>query len=40
MRDSNVIRVLQSQTRLKVGRIAYDAVARGAEAIRARITAT
>jgi uncharacterized protein YgbK (DUF1537 family) len=39
MRDSNLIRVLQAQTSLKVGHIAYDVVARGADAIRDRITA-
>lgn len=39
MRDSNLVRVLQAQTASKVGLIAYDVVARGAEAIRARIDA-
>ena len=39
MRDSNLIRVLQAQTRLRVGHIAYDVVARGPDAIRARIAA-
>ena len=39
MRDSNLIRVLQAQTELKVGHIAYDIVARGEEAIRGRIAA-
>ena len=37
MRDSNLIRVLQAQTKLKVGHIAYDVIARGAAAIRSRI---
>jgi len=39
MRDSNLIRVLQAQTTLRVGHLAYDVVARGEEAIRARIAA-
>ena len=39
MRDSNLIRVLQAQTGLAVGHIAYDIVARGEEAIRGRIAA-
>jgi uncharacterized protein YgbK (DUF1537 family) len=33
MRDSNLVRVLQRQTRLPVGLIAYDVVERGAEAV-------
>ncbi|MGZ5230182.1 MAG: 3-oxo-tetronate kinase [Burkholderiales bacterium] len=37
MRDSNLIRVLQAQTKLKIGHIDYEVVARGAEAILARI---
>ena len=37
MRDSNLIRVLQAQTKLAVGHIAYDVVARGEHAIRGRI---
>lgn len=37
MRDSNLVRVLQAQTRSKVGLIAYDVVARGSHAIRRRI---
>jgi 3-dehydrotetronate 4-kinase len=37
MRDSNLVRVLQAQTSLKVGLIPYDLVARGPQAIRARI---
>jgi uncharacterized protein YgbK (DUF1537 family) len=39
MRDSNLIRVLQAQATFKVGHIAYDVVACGAEAIRDRIAA-
>ena len=39
MRDSSLIRVLQAQTKAKVGHIAYDVVARGEGAIRARIAA-
>jgi uncharacterized protein YgbK (DUF1537 family) len=39
MRDSNLMRLLQAQTKLKVGHIGYEVVARGAEAVRARITA-
>jgi uncharacterized protein YgbK (DUF1537 family) len=39
MRDSNLIRVLQPQTKLKVGRIPYNVVARGEQAIRVRIAA-
>jgi 3-dehydrotetronate 4-kinase len=37
MRDSNLVRVLQAQTKLAVGHIAYDVVARGEQAIRARM---
>ncbi|MGZ5261793.1 MAG: 3-oxo-tetronate kinase, partial [Burkholderiales bacterium] len=37
MRDSNLIRVLQAQAKLKIGHIDYEVVARGAEAILARI---
>ncbi len=37
MTDPNLVRVLQAQTRLKVGLIGYEDVARGPEAIRARI---
>jgi 3-dehydrotetronate 4-kinase len=33
MRDSNLVRVLQQQTRLPVGLVAFDVVAQGAEAI-------
>jgi uncharacterized protein YgbK (DUF1537 family) len=37
MTDSNLVRVLQAQTRCKVGLIRYDTVAGGAPAIRERI---
>lgn len=37
MRDSNLVRVLQAQTKSKVGLIAYEVVARGEHAIRRRI---
>ena len=37
MRDANLVRVLQAQSRRRVGLIDYRVVARGAEAIRARI---
>ncbi|OUL73700.1 3-oxo-tetronate kinase [Paraburkholderia hospita] len=37
MNDSNLVRVLQRQTKSKVGLIRYDTIAQGAEAIRARI---
>ena len=37
MQDANLMRVLQAQTQRKVGLIDYSVVARGAEAIRARI---
>jgi 3-dehydrotetronate 4-kinase len=39
MRDANLVRVLQQQTARKVGLVAYDVVARGAEAVRARFAA-
>jgi len=39
MRDANLIRVLQAQTKVKVGHIAYDVVAQGADGIRARMAA-
>jgi len=39
MRDANLVRVLQAQTRLKVGHVAYDVVARGPDAIRSRFDA-
>ena len=39
MTDANLIRVLQAQTRAKVGHVAYDAVAAGPEQIRARFAA-
>ncbi|WP_321799900.1 3-oxo-tetronate kinase [Caballeronia sp. J97] len=37
MSDPNLVRVLQRQTRSKVGLIRYDTIAKGADAIRARI---
>ena len=36
MTDANLVRVMQAQTRRKVGLVAQDVVARGADAIRAR----
>ncbi len=36
MRDANLVRVLQAQTRRRVGLVAYDVVARGTAAIRER----
>jgi len=39
MNDANLVRVLQPQTRRKVGLIRYDTVARGADAVRQRIAA-
>ncbi len=39
MNDSNLVRVLQAQTQRRVGLIDYRTVARGADAIRARIEA-
>jgi uncharacterized protein YgbK (DUF1537 family) len=39
MTDANLVRVLQAQCRRRVGLIDYQVVARGAEAIRARIEA-
>lgn len=36
MRDANLVRVLQAQTRRRVGLVAHDVVARGPDAIRAR----
>jgi len=36
MTDANLVRVLQAQTRRRVGLVAHDVVARGAQAIRAR----
>lgn len=39
MTDANLVRVLQAQTRRKVGLVAHDVVARGPEAIRARFDA-
>jgi len=38
MTDANLVRVLQAQTRRKVGLIRYDALARGADAMKARIS--
>jgi uncharacterized protein YgbK (DUF1537 family) len=37
MTDANLVRVLQSQTTLKVGLLRYDAVARGVDGLKARI---
>ena len=39
MADANLVRVLQQQTHRKVGLVAYDVVARGPDAIRARFAA-
>jgi 3-dehydrotetronate 4-kinase len=39
MRDANLVRVMQAQTRRKVGSVAHDVVARGSDAIRARFAA-
>lgn len=39
MRDANLVRVMQAQTRRRVGLVAQDVVARGPDAIRARFTA-
>jgi uncharacterized protein YgbK (DUF1537 family) len=39
MTDANLVRVLQQQTRRKVGLVAYDVVAQGPAAIRARFAA-
>jgi uncharacterized protein YgbK (DUF1537 family) len=39
MTDANLVRVLQQQTKRKVGLVAYDVVARGADAIRERFAA-
>src|SRR5690242_8930738 len=39
MTDANLVRVLQAQCRRKVGLVDYQVVARGADAIRARIDA-
>jgi uncharacterized protein YgbK (DUF1537 family) len=39
MTDANLVRVLQAQTRRKVGLIRYDTLAQGAEALRERIAA-
>lgn len=37
MTDANLVRVLQSQTRLPVGLLRYDSIAQGVEAVRSRI---
>lgn len=37
MNDANLVRVLQAQTKAKVGLLRYDTVAKGPEAVRARI---
>ena len=37
MTDANLVRVLQSQTQLKVGLLRYDSVSQGVESVRARI---
>jgi uncharacterized protein YgbK (DUF1537 family) len=39
MTDANLVRVLQAQTRRRVGLVAFDVVARGAVAIRERLAA-
>jgi 3-dehydrotetronate 4-kinase len=39
MRDANLVRVMQTQTRRKVGWVAHEVVARGVAAIRARFAA-
>lgn len=39
MTDANLVRVMQAQTRAKVGLVRHDAVAQGADAVRARIEA-
>ncbi|MCP3727935.1 four-carbon acid sugar kinase family protein [Paraburkholderia sp. CNPSo 3272] len=39
MTEANLVRVLQRQTRSRVGLVRYDAVARGAQAVRASIEA-
>ncbi|MCY0386605.1 four-carbon acid sugar kinase family protein [Robbsia sp. Bb-Pol-6] len=39
MTDANLVRVLQSQTAMKVGLLRYDTLAQGADAVRARIAA-
>ena len=38
MTDANLVRVLQSQTALKVGLLRYDSIARGADQVRQKIT--
>jgi uncharacterized protein YgbK (DUF1537 family) len=37
MTDANLVRVLQSQTELKVGLLRYDSIAKGVEGVRSRI---
>ena len=37
MTDANLVRVLQTQTQLKVGLLRYDSIAQGAEAVQAKI---
>jgi uncharacterized protein YgbK (DUF1537 family) len=39
MRDANLVRVLQAQSRGRVGLLRYDVVARGAQAVRERMAA-
>jgi uncharacterized protein YgbK (DUF1537 family) len=39
MTDSNLVRVLQAQSKLRVGLLRHDTVARGAEAVRERLAA-
>ena len=39
MRDASLVRLLQAQTKARVGLIRYDTVARGIEAVRSRIAA-
>lgn len=39
MTDANLVRVMQAQSRAKVGLVRHDVVARGADAVRARIEA-
>jgi uncharacterized protein YgbK (DUF1537 family) len=37
MTDANLVRVLQSQTQLKVGLLRYDSIAKGVEGVRSKI---
>lgn len=39
MTDANLVRVLQQQTKSKVGLVAYDVIAKGAQAVREKIAA-